>query len=134
MSGFRRVDKHTVDITVHASDTHIGSLYDDKAHERLTPLAAAIREGGLPCTATNDIQGYIWSKMLFNCALNPLGALLGVRYGLLSESQQARAIMNRVIEEIYTVMARYNFHAPWETSAAYQDVFYNKMVPVGRRP
>lgn len=128
MSGFRRIDKRTVEITVHADDVYMGSLYDGTARAKLEPLAAAIRAGGLPCTATDDIQSYIWSKMLFNCALNPLGALLGVRYGLLGESEQTRTLINRVLDEIYQVMAHHGFHAKHPTAAAYKDAFYGKMI------
>ena len=41
--------------------------------------------------------------MLYNCALNPLGAILGVPYGALAEAASTKALMDRIVEEVFAV-------------------------------
>jgi 2-dehydropantoate 2-reductase len=43
--------------------------------------------------------------MLYNCALNPLGAILDVPYGALAASDLTKVLMNGIIEEIFRVIA-----------------------------
>ncbi|MBM4102928.1 MAG: 2-dehydropantoate 2-reductase [Planctomycetes bacterium] len=128
ITGFTRTAPHAVEITVHADAIHIGSLFDNPL-AAVEPLAAGINSGGIPCITTADIEKDLWAKMLYNCALNPLGAILGVPYGTLAASPDTREIMNTIIEEIYTVMTAAGFSTHWQTAKQYEDVFYNKLVP-----
>jgi 2-dehydropantoate 2-reductase len=128
ITGFTRRQPHHVEITVHADAIHIGSLYHEPPFE-VHPLAAAINAGGIPCVTTDTIGKDLWAKMLYNCALNPLGAILDVPYGALADSPDTRQIMNTIIEEIYTVMHAAGFSTHWKTARQYQDIFYNKLVP-----
>jgi 2-dehydropantoate 2-reductase len=128
ITGFTRMEAHHVEITVHADAIHIGSLFDNPI-STVDPLAKAIDAGGIPCITTGSIGKDLWAKMLYNCALNPLGAILGVPYGALADSPDTRQIMNTIIEEIYTVMNAAGFSTHWETPRQYQDVFYSKLVP-----
>ena len=41
--------------------------------------------------------------MLYNCALNPLSAILDVNYGKLTENEYSKEIMNRILDEIFEV-------------------------------
>jgi 2-dehydropantoate 2-reductase len=128
ITGFTRLQPHHVEITVHADAIHIGSLFADPL-STVEPLAAAINAGGIPCITTAEIEKDLWAKMLYNCALNPLGAILDVPYGALAESPDTREIMNTIIEEIYAVMTAAGFHTHWNTAKQYEEVFYNKLVP-----
>ncbi|MHC4213277.1 MAG: ketopantoate reductase family protein, partial [Planctomycetota bacterium] len=77
ITGFRRPHKNEVIITVHADSIHIGSLFNASA-SRVENLCRLIQDGGIPCETTNSIEKDLWAKMLYNCALNPLGAILNV--------------------------------------------------------
>jgi 2-dehydropantoate 2-reductase len=132
ITGFTRPKPHHVEITVHADAIHIGSLFNHPLSV-VEPLAKAIDTGGIPCITTDRVEKDLWAKMLYNCALNPLGAILDVPYGALAESPDTRQIMNTVIEEIYTVMTAAGFSTHWDTAGQYQDVFYEKLIPqIGR--
>jgi 2-dehydropantoate 2-reductase len=128
ITGFTRLEPHHVEITVHADAIHIGSLFDSPI-SAVEPLAKAIDAGGIPCITTDTIGKDLWAKMLYNCALNPLGAILEVPYGALAESPDTRQIMNTIITEIYSVMNAAGFSTHWDTARQYQDIFYNKLVP-----
>jgi 2-dehydropantoate 2-reductase len=119
---------HHVEITVHADAIHIGSLFGHSISV-VEPLAKAIDAGGIPCITTDNIEKDLWAKMLYNCALNPLGAILDVPYGALADSPDTRQIMNTIITEIYSVMNAAGYSTHWETARQYQDIFYNQLVP-----
>jgi len=61
--------------------------------EAVQPLAAAIDGGDIPCRTTDTIEKDLWAKMLFNCTLNPLGAILDVPYGTLAEHESTRDLI-----------------------------------------
>ena len=128
ITGFTRRQPHHVEITVHADAIHIGSLFGQSACRSRTS-GTAIDTGGIPCMTTDSIEKDLWAKMLYNCALNPLGAILDVPYGALADSPDTRQIMNTIIAEIYSVMNAAGFSTHWETARQYQDVFYSKLVP-----
>jgi 2-dehydropantoate 2-reductase len=128
ITGFTRRQPHHVEITVHADAIHIGSLCHESSFE-VDPLVKAINAGDIPCVTTDTIEKDLWAKMLYNCALNPLGAILDVPYGALADSPDTRQIMNTIITEIYSVMYAAGFSTHWETARQYEDVFYSKLVP-----
>jgi 2-dehydropantoate 2-reductase len=67
--------------------------------------------------------------MLYNCALNPLGALLGVSYGTLAEQPTTRSLMDRLVEEVFAVMLAAGYATHWSTSAEFLAAFYGRLVP-----
>jgi 2-dehydropantoate 2-reductase len=128
ITGFRRVTLHEVAVTVHADQILLGSLFAEPA-ERLQSLCQAIVQGGIPCGLSKDIGKDVWAKILYNCALNPLGAIFQVPYGLLGESQDTRMMMDTVIDEAFAVMQAAGYQTHWPTSQAYRDIFYQKFLP-----
>jgi 2-dehydropantoate 2-reductase len=128
ITGFQRTSANEVTITVHADSIHIGSLFN-RDSSPLTDLCEAIASGDIPCQTTNEIAKDLWAKMLYNCALNPLGAILDVPYGVLAENQTTRTIMNGIVDEAFSVMTKAGYKTHWLTSEDFLEVFYNKLVP-----
>ena len=128
ITGFTRPRPNEVVITVHADAIHIGSLFGTDARP-LSLLAVAIRDGGIPTELTNHIEKDLWAKMLYNCALNPLGAILDVPYGKLAESSHSRAIMDAIIGETFSVMAACGYHTHWDNAEGFRTIFYDRLVP-----
>lgn len=129
MTGFMKPEPHHVDITVHADDVRAGSLFDVPS-EILLPLCESMTSGGLSCVTTDTVEKDLWAKMLYNCALNPLGAMFNVKYGALGASSHTRGIMNNIIDEIFTVMHSAGHTTHWGTPDEYRELFYEKLVPV----
>ena len=90
-----------------------------------TQFAAA----GIPAAYCDDIRAALWGKVLYNAALNPLGALLGVHYGALGEQAHTRAIMDAVIDEAFAVAGAEGVQLPWASAAEYRAVFYGRLLP-----
>jgi 2-dehydropantoate 2-reductase len=44
--------------------------------ENVKPLADLLNEGGMETEIVTDPMGAVWSKFVFNCVMNPLGALM----------------------------------------------------------
>ncbi|MEJ5260785.1 MAG: 2-dehydropantoate 2-reductase [Anaerohalosphaeraceae bacterium] len=128
ITGFIRPSPNVVEITVHADAIHIGSLFGESP-EPLIPLCRAVSAGGIPCQTTAQIGKDLWAKMLYNCALNPLGAVLDVPYGKLAEHPSTRQIMNELIEETFDVMQACGWSTHWNTAKDFQEAFYGQMVP-----
>ncbi|NDE89776.1 MAG: 2-dehydropantoate 2-reductase [Alphaproteobacteria bacterium] len=129
ITGFRRPALNHVDITVHADDIHIGSIFYPETHTHFDWLADAITKGGMGTITTPKVSADMWSKMLYNCCLNPLGAMLKATYGELADSIFSRTIMDKVMDEIYEVMRAYRFQTHWPDAAGFRDAFYSKMIP-----
>lgn len=128
ITGFARPMLNVSRVTVHASPVLIGSLYKRSA-ECVKALSKAISGGGIPCETTEEIGKVLWAKMLYNCTLNPLGAVLNVNYGKLIECDNSINIMNHLIDEIYMVMKAEGFETYWDTPEEYKKAFYEKILP-----
>jgi 2-dehydropantoate 2-reductase len=128
ITGFQRPRKNVVEITVHADAIHIGSLFGG-ALSIMEPLCHAISKGGIPCQVVDEVGKDLWAKMLYNCALNPLGAVFGVPYGALGEQPYSREIMNRIIKEVFRVMEASGYQTHWPTAEDYITAFYEKLLP-----
>ena len=128
ITGFSRRNPNEVTITVHADDIRIGSLFHSNLKD-LKQLCQAITEGGIPCAISPDIGKDLWAKMLYNCALNGLGAILDVPYGVLGEFPSTRELMDGIIDEVFTVMKKAGFKTHWKTAKEYLKIFYTKHLP-----
>jgi len=128
ITGFERKKPNVVNITVHADAIHIGSLFG-KDISRVKGLCAIVSKGGIPCIPTRSIEKDLWAKMLYNCLLNPLSAILKVPYGKLAELRYTRNIMDNIASEVFLVMGKAGYTTHWETAEEYLNVFYNRLIP-----
>jgi 2-dehydropantoate 2-reductase len=128
MTGYIKPELHHVEITVHADAIHIGSLYGGD-NKKLLSLATELTKGGMPAEITTDVGKDIWAKMLYNCALNPLGAIFNVSYGELGKSEYTKAIMNDIFHEIFETMHKAGYTTHYKNAEEYIDVFYSKLLP-----
>ncbi len=132
ITGFSRPEKNVVEVTVHADSIHLGSLFGSDLAP-MAPLAEAISEGGIPARVVEEVGRDLWAKMLYNCALNPLGAIFRVPYGVLGEEPSSREMMEAVIEEIFSVMEAKGYRTHWVAPRDYIAVFYERLLPPTER-
>ncbi|MHC4694436.1 MAG: ketopantoate reductase family protein [Planctomycetota bacterium] len=128
ITGFSRPKNNEVTITVHADSIHVGSLFNENL-ECIEKLCQSIDKGGIPCEATSEIEKDLWAKMLYNCALNPLGAILDVPYGVLAEHEPSRIIMKGIVEEIFDVIKAAGHQTHWQSPKGFLEVFYRQLIP-----
>lgn len=128
ITGFRRPERHISEVTVYTEPILLGSLQHEDPN-CLAEIADMITQSGIKCELTNEVDRYLWAKMLYNCALNPLGAILNVNYGNLTENEYSKEIMNRIIDEIFDVIKASGYSTLWNTPNEYREIFYTKLVP-----
>jgi 2-dehydropantoate 2-reductase len=120
-----------VRVTVEAAPVLIGSP-DPADAARVAAAArwaAALADAGVPAQSTPAIVAELWAKALYNAALNPMGALLGVPYGHLPSDRDARAVMDDVLDEAFAVARAAGVALPWPDADAYRRRFYGELVP-----
>ncbi|MDD3269732.1 MAG: ketopantoate reductase family protein [Syntrophomonadaceae bacterium] len=116
-------------VTVIADDVILGNPLRTINIDFLTNLADIFTQAGIPTRASDDVMKYVWGKITYNSALNPLGAILEVNYGKLAQMDSSRSLMNSIIEEIFAVLAAINQESIWPDAASYMEAFYQQMVP-----
>jgi 2-dehydropantoate 2-reductase len=99
---------------------------------RAGQIAAALCGAGVPAEATPDIRPFLWSKLFYNAALNPLGALLKLDYGGIGADPELRRIMDSIVEEAFAVARHAGIRMPYATAADYLAVFYSRLLPATR--
>ncbi len=128
ITGFHRRRPNEVEITAHAAPILLGSLFGAEIGE-LEALATRMSEGGIPTETTEDMRGVLWAKMLYNCGLNPLGALTGRRYGELVDDPTTRVLLEKVVHETFLVLEAEGVELVWASADAYLDTFYAELIP-----
>lgn len=121
-----------VRVTVHADDIRLGHLRRQIPLSALEEIAATWRQAHIPTTATDELEQFIWAKVLYNAALNPLGALLRATYGQLADNEATQAIMNDIIQEAFSVAVAHGVRLFWQDARAFCKVFYEEMIPPTR--
>lgn len=117
------------EVTVIADDVRMGQPESAVNPDRVKTIAAAINAAGIPTSYAGNVGAILWDKILYNAALNPLGAVLECAYGTLAEYAETRRIMDRIIDEIFLVAQAKGMPLNWRSSDEYRRHFYEKLVP-----
>lgn len=128
--GVEAVEPGHCRVTVYAEDVMLGAIEPGSPPpEAIETLARTFRDAHIPTLATDRIQAYLWSKILYNCSLNPAATLLGTHYGELLEHGETREILRRVVNEIYAVAAARGADMLTPTADAYLEILFGRLVP-----
>lgn len=117
-------------VTVTADATRIGPVAGGPPIDRIEEVAQVLSHAGLPTGASSEVFKYIWAKVLYNSALNPLSAILNTTYGELGDNPHTRTVMDAAIEEGFTAAALEQVPLFWDNPADYLKVFYENEVPL----
>jgi 2-dehydropantoate 2-reductase len=124
-------------VTVNADDVLLGEPFQPVNRRLLEALKADLCLSGIPTriVSKDDIWAAIWGKVLYNCSLNPLGALLEVPYGNLGENAETRGIIKVIIEEIFLVMRAKSVKVPYQDADEYYHYLLERQLAptVGHR-
>ena len=89
-----------------AGETTIGPFEPAPASmSEVELLAATVSRAGMPTRALEDARGAQWTKVIFNAASNPLGALTGLTHGRLCDDPELRALVSKLVDEGKAVAA-----------------------------
>lgn len=118
-----------VTVTVSADDVCVGETYGRRITPRVRSIAGLFSKAGIRTRAVPDIRQYLWGKVLYNCALNPLASLLEVHYGALLENESTRILMGEIVKEIYRVARKQKIRLLEKTPEAYRRLLFRKLIP-----
>ncbi|RMH81262.1 MAG: 2-dehydropantoate 2-reductase [Acidobacteria bacterium] len=127
--GAKLLEWGRVRITVCGDDVVIGDPEDVIKENFLRGLAKLFTDAGIPTRYEKEVYKYLWDKILYNCALNPLGALFEKTYGELYKNPHVKSLMDRIIEEAFEVIKAYGIPTFWSSSEDYRRHFYNNLIP-----
>ena len=116
-------------VTVIADDVMIGSPRNLINPELLEEFAGIFSKALIPTKASTEIMNYIWGKIIYNSALNSLGAIFEVSYGELAEEPFTRELMNKIIGEIFKLLQARNVPMFWPDAQTYLTNFYEHLIP-----
>lgn len=118
-------------VTVFADPIALGAAVPGTpaAEERARAWAERFAAADVPTEYTPSLHAHLWTKIFYNAALNPLGALLGKPYGALAADADGRALMNAVIDECFAVAHARGVVPVVPTADAYREIFYGRLVP-----
>jgi 2-dehydropantoate 2-reductase len=75
-------------------------------------VAALFERAGVGCRISENIEGELWTKLTWNCALNAISALGRAQYGQISASGEARKLVETAVFEILAVARAAGVHPP----------------------
>jgi 2-dehydropantoate 2-reductase len=89
-----------------------GDLVFGPRNEKTERVAALFSRANVPCRISDNIDGELWTKLIWNCALNAVSALGHAKYGQIAASADARKVVETVVDEVLAVARAANIHPP----------------------
>lgn len=127
--GAEIVSPGTARVTVYADKVLLGSPSGDISAERIQAIIDDLNEAGIPSAVSPSITTQLWGKVLYNCSLNALGAILNVPYGDLAQSPESLDLIKAVVWEIFAVAAAKGVAMPYAGPEEYYRFLLERQLP-----
>jgi len=127
ITGFEWKGDAAVHVSVEAGPAKIGRFPSGR-DEQVKELEGVMALAGIPIQSTDNIRSELWGKTLYNCALNPLGAIMGVSYGELAHPA-AWEIICQIVHEGFSVIQAEGVHLPWNNADQYLEFLRSVQLP-----
>ncbi len=89
-----------------------GDLVIGPKNERTEKFAALCEWAKLPCRISENIEGELWTKLVWNCALNAVSGLGRVTYKEIIASVDAKKVVEAAVHEALAVAKAKNIQLP----------------------
>ena len=89
-----------------------GDLVIGPHSAKVDKTAAFFERAKLPCRISDNIEGELWTKLVWNCALNAVSGLGRVTYGEIINSEDAKRVVEAVVYEVLAVAQKKGIHPP----------------------
>jgi 2-dehydropantoate 2-reductase len=80
-----------------------GDLVVGPRNERTERVAAVFERAGVGCKISDNIEGELWTKLIWNCAFNAVSGLARARYGNIAGNEDAWRVVHDVVQEVVDV-------------------------------
>jgi 2-dehydropantoate 2-reductase len=89
-----------------------GDLILGPKNEKTERAANLFSRANVPCRISDNIAGELWTKLIWNCALNAVSALGRAKYGQIAASADARKVVETLVDEVLAVARAADIHPP----------------------
>jgi len=89
-----------------------GDLVVGPKNEKTERIATLFSRANVPCRISENIEGELWTKLVWNCALNAVSALGNAKYGKIAGSGDAWKVVETAVYEVLAVARAANIHPP----------------------
>ena len=89
-----------------------GDLVVGPENEKTKRIAALFSRAQVPCRISENIEGELWTKLIWNCALNAVSALGRAKYGSIASSPDAWKVVATTVYEVLAVARAAGIHPP----------------------
>ena len=89
-----------------------GDLVVGPKNEKTERIAKLFVGANVPCRISENIEGELWTKLIWNCALNAVSALGHAKYGKIAGSADAWMVVETAVYEVLAVAKAVNVHPP----------------------
>ena len=89
-----------------------GDLVFGPKNEKTERLAGLFSRANVPSRISDNILGELWTKLIWNCALNAVSALGRAKYGQIARSTDASRVVETVVHEVLAVARAADVHPP----------------------
>jgi 2-dehydropantoate 2-reductase len=96
----------------HVKHAGRGDLVVGPRNVRSEQFAALFERAGVACRISDNIDGDLWTKLIWNCALNAISALGRAKYGQIAASEDAFKVVENVVNEVLAVAAAARIQLP----------------------
>jgi 2-dehydropantoate 2-reductase len=89
-----------------------GDLVIGPENEKTRRVANLFERAKVPCRISENIQGELWTKLVWNCALNAVSGLGRATYGEIIGSEDAKRVVEAVVYEVLAVAEKKGIRPP----------------------
>jgi 2-dehydropantoate 2-reductase len=127
ITGFEWRGSNAVHVSVDGGDTVFGR-FPQGTDDAVRELAGLFSRAGMRASVSDTIRDVIWSKALYSCSLNPLGAVMECPYGELLRTP-AWNIITGIVREAFSVAEAEGISLPGGTPDGYLAYLRNDKIP-----
>src|SRR5207249_8391170 len=89
-----------------------GDLIVGPKNSKTEGIAMLFSRANIPCRISENIEGELWTKLVWNCALNAVSALGRANYGHIAGSADAWKVVETAVYEVLAVARAAGIHPP----------------------
>ena len=87
-----------------------GDLVVGPKNSKTERIAGLFSRAQVPCRISENIEGELWTKLVWNCALNAVSALGRAKYGYIAGSADAWKVVETAVYEVLAVARAAHIH------------------------
>jgi 2-dehydropantoate 2-reductase len=89
-----------------------GDLVVGPANEKTRAVADVFERAKVSCRVSDNIEGELWTKLVWNCALNAVSGLGRATYGDIIADEDAKKVVEAVVYEVLAVAQKKGIRPP----------------------